>query len=124
MKMHDGYMPACVICCKGLLRYYCTLLGAPYDTLRKYETSEGGTGNVIKLTQPSVNATNSGCNVETLKNGGVRIFLQHNLQFTDVSLFKFCREKDLEICAVKLYLAACTMCIITIDLPPVILNVS
>jgi exonuclease III len=52
------------------------------------------------------------------KNGGVCIFLQDNLQFTDVSLFKFCREKDLEICAVKLYLAACTMCIVTVYRSP------
>jgi hypothetical protein len=44
----------------------------------------------------------------SFKNGGVCIFLQDN-QLIDVSLFKFCREKDLEICAVKLYLAACTM---------------
>jgi hypothetical protein len=29
----------------------------------------------------------------SFKNGGVCIFLQDNLQFTDVSLFKFCREK-------------------------------
>jgi exonuclease III len=50
----------------------------------------------------------------SFKNGGVCIFLRDNLQFTDVSLFKFCKEKDLEICAVKLYLAACTMYFITV----------
>jgi exonuclease III len=54
----------------------------------------------------------------SFNNGGVCIFLQDNLQFTDVSLFNFCREKDLEICAVKLYLAACTMCIITVYCSP------
>ena len=36
------------------------------------------------------------------------------MQFTNVSLLKFCKEKYFEICAVKLYNAAYTIYIIAI----------
>jgi hypothetical protein len=45
----------------------------------------------------------------SFKNGGVCIFIQEIIHFTNVSLLKVCKEKDLEICAVKLYLAAYTI---------------
>jgi hypothetical protein len=38
----------------------------------------------------------------TFRNGGVYIFTHESIQFTNINLNKFCKEKDLEICAVKL----------------------
>ena len=36
------------------------------------------------------------------KNGGVCIFIHEDLEFTNISLDKYCKEKDIEVCAVKL----------------------
>jgi hypothetical protein len=52
----------------------------------------------------------------TLKNGGVCIFTHESIQSTYINLNKFCKEKDFEICAVKLHLLSCEICIITIQL--------
>jgi hypothetical protein len=54
----------------------------------------------------------------TLQNGGVCIFTHETIQFTNINLSKFCKEKDLEICAVKLRLLSCEICIITIYRSP------
>jgi len=49
----------------------------------------------------------------SFKNGRVRIFIHESIQFTNVRLIKICKEKDLEICAVKLHPPAYTTCIVT-----------
>jgi exonuclease III len=49
-----------------------------------------------------------------LKNGGVSIFTHGSIHSTNINLNKFCKEKDLEICAVKLHLPCHKICIITI----------
>ena len=36
------------------------------------------------------------------KNGGVCIFIHEDLEFFTISLDKYCKEKDIEICAIKL----------------------
>jgi len=36
------------------------------------------------------------------KNGGVCIFIHEDLEFITISLDKYCKEKDIEVCAVKL----------------------
>jgi exonuclease III len=54
----------------------------------------------------------------TFKNGGVRIFTYEFIQFTNINLDKFCKEKDLDICAVKLHLSSFKVCIITIYRSP------
>jgi exonuclease III len=36
------------------------------------------------------------------KNGGVCIFIHEDLEFSTISLDKYCKEKDIEVCAVKL----------------------
>ena len=54
----------------------------------------------------------------TFKNGGVCIFTYESIQSTYINLNKFCKEKDSEICAVKLHLLSCEMCIITIYRSP------
>jgi exonuclease III len=51
------------------------------------------------------------------KNGGVCIFIHESIQFTNINLEKFCKEKDLEVCAVKLHLSY-EICIITIYRSP------
>jgi hypothetical protein len=50
----------------------------------------------------------------TFKNGGVCIFTYDSIQFTNINVDKFCKEEDLEICAVKLHLQSSEICIITI----------
>jgi hypothetical protein len=51
-------------------------------------------------------------------NGGLRIFTYESTQFTNIKLNKFCQEKYLEICAVKLHLPSSEICIITIYRSP------
>jgi hypothetical protein len=36
------------------------------------------------------------------KNGGVCIFIHEDLDFLSISLDKYCREKDIEVCAVRI----------------------
>ena len=37
-----------------------------------------------------------------LKNGGVCIFIHEDLEFFSIPLDKYCKEKDIEVCAIKL----------------------
>jgi len=39
-----------------------------------------------------------------VKKGGVRIFIHEDLEFSSISLDKYCQEKGIEVCAVKLLL--------------------
>ena len=48
------------------------------------------------------------------KNGRVYIFTHESIQFSNIKISEFCKEKDLEICAVKLHLPSHETCIITI----------
>jgi hypothetical protein len=50
----------------------------------------------------------------TYKNGGACIFTHKSIQSSNISLNEFCKEKDLEICAIKLHLPSYEICIITI----------
>jgi hypothetical protein len=54
----------------------------------------------------------------TFKNGGVCIFIYKSIHFTNISLGIFCKEKDLEVCAVKLHLLSYEICIIAIYRSP------
>jgi hypothetical protein len=54
----------------------------------------------------------------TFKKGGVCIFTYESIQFTNINLNKFCKEKDLEICAVNLHLPSPEICIITLYRSP------
>jgi hypothetical protein len=56
---------------------------------------------VLRL--PNYNLNAKFCR-STFKKGGVCIFTHETLQCLDLNLNKFCREKDLEICAVELHL--------------------
>ena len=39
----------------------------------------------------------------TFKNGGAYIFTHKSIQFSNINVDEFCKEKDLKICAVKLH---------------------
>jgi endonuclease/exonuclease/phosphatase (EEP) superfamily protein YafD len=54
----------------------------------------------------------------TFKKVGVCIFTHETMQCSELNLNKFCREKDLEICAVELYLQSYKLCIMTIYRSP------
>jgi hypothetical protein len=55
---------------------------------------------------------------ESLKNGGVSIFVHSTLQFTNVSLDEFCKEQDIEAYAVRINLSSLTICVISIYRSP------
>ena len=50
----------------------------------------------------------------TFCTGGVCIFTHETIQCTNINLSKFCKEKDLEICALKLHLQSCEIWFTTI----------
>jgi hypothetical protein len=52
------------------------------------------------------------------KKEGVCIFIHESIQFTNINLAKFCKEKDLEICAAKLHPSQNELCIIAIYRSP------
>jgi hypothetical protein len=39
---------------------------------------------------------------KTLEKGGVSIFVHKNIQFTKINLEDYCKDQDLEVCALKL----------------------
>jgi hypothetical protein len=50
--------------------------------------------------------------------GGVCIFVQKNLRHVSIHLVKYCKDKDFEACAIKIYLNTRKVCIITIYRAP------
>jgi len=52
------------------------------------------------------------------KNGGVCIYTHDSIHSTNINLNEFCKEKDLEICAVKLHIPSYEICVITIYSSP------
>jgi hypothetical protein len=55
----------------------------------------------------------------TFKNGGVCIYTHDSIQFSSINMLNFCKEKDLEACAIKVHLPSYTFYILVIH--PVIL---
>ena len=52
------------------------------------------------------------------EKGGVIIYVQNNLKFTNIDLSKYCKEKYFEACAIKLIITSLIICIITIYRSP------
>jgi exonuclease III len=52
------------------------------------------------------------------KNGGVCIFVHEDLDFFSISLDKYCKEKDIEVCAVRLKITPIQLIILVIHRPP------
>ena len=55
---------------------------------------------------------------EVYKNGRVYIYIHESLQFCIIDVLKFCKEKDLEVCFVKVYLPEGTIGIINLYKSP------
>jgi len=55
---------------------------------------------------------------ESLKNGGVSIFVHDTLKCTNINLDEFCKEQDIEACAVRINLSSLSICIIFIYRSP------
>ena len=55
---------------------------------------------------------------ESHKNSGVSIFVHDSLQCTNINLDEFCKEQDIEACAVRINLSSLTICIISIYRSP------
>jgi hypothetical protein len=52
------------------------------------------------------------------EKGGACIYLHTSLNFVKIDLNKYCKDKDFEVCAVKLNLSSNRLCIITIYRAP------
>jgi hypothetical protein len=52
------------------------------------------------------------------EKGGVCILVHEKLKFSRIDLTEFCKDKDLEVCAVKVYLNSRRICIIAIYRAP------
>jgi exonuclease III len=54
----------------------------------------------------------------TYEKGGAIIYVHNSLQYTTIDLSDFCKEKDIEICAIKLILDSLNIFVITIYRAP------
>jgi hypothetical protein len=53
-----------------------------------------------------------------LEKGGVVMYINNSLNSTNIDLSKYCKEKDIEICAVKLKLSVTPVCVMTVYRSP------
>jgi exonuclease III len=53
-----------------------------------------------------------------LKNGGVCIYVRKDFDFFSISLDKYCKEKDIEVCAVRLQIPPIQLIILAIYSSP------
>jgi len=54
----------------------------------------------------------------TYRYGGVCIYVHESLQSSNMEVLRYCKEKDLEVCSVRLYLPTCTICIVNLYRSP------
>jgi len=52
------------------------------------------------------------------EKGGVIIYVHNSLQYTNIDLSEYCKEKDIEICAIKLFINSLNMFITAIYRAP------
>jgi exonuclease III len=52
--------------------------------------------------------------MEMYKNGRVCIYIHEPFQFSNINVHNFCKEKDLEVCVIKLYLPCYTVGIVNV----------
>ena len=52
------------------------------------------------------------------EKGGVAIFIQENLTFSNINILQHCKEQDIETCAVKLSFGALNICVLTLYRAP------
>jgi hypothetical protein len=53
-----------------------------------------------------------------IKKGGVCIFVHKNLNYLNINLSKYCEDKDIEACALKLESTFFNICVITVYRAP------
>ena len=72
--------------------------------------------NHLELQQTFLESYNLGVSYcRTLyEKEGVCIFMQESLRYESIDLEKYCKDKDFEVCAIKIYLNTKTACIIAI----------
>ena len=63
------------------------------------------------------NLTASYCRNQ-FEKGGVAIFVHKSIQYLNINIDKYCKDKDIEICALKLTYHALKICIITLYRSP------
>jgi hypothetical protein len=56
---------------------------------------------------------------QSFQKGGVCMYILKKLSFTSINLTKYCKDKDLEACAIKLKLSTTNICILTSYRSPV-----
>jgi hypothetical protein len=54
----------------------------------------------------------------SMEKGGVRVFVQKNLKFTDINVDEYCLDKDTEACALKLKSIFSNICILALYRAP------
>jgi hypothetical protein len=52
------------------------------------------------------------------KSGGFCVYINESFQFSNINVYNFCKEKDLEVCVFKLYLPRCSIGIVNIYRSP------
>jgi hypothetical protein len=63
--------------------------------------------NLLELQQSNIDSYKLGANYcrTSYEKGGVCIYLHKSLKFVNIDLKKYCKDKDVEVCAVKLNLS-------------------
>jgi len=76
--------------------------------------------NILEKSHVNIEGYTTGaqfCRV-SYEKGGVIIYAHNSLKFMNTDLSEYCKEKDIEICAVKLIINSLNMCITTIYRAP------
>jgi exonuclease III len=76
--------------------------------------------STAEILRTSINQYNLGAYFyrKSRKNGGVRIFVQQNLQYTPIDLEEFCLDQEIEVCAIKVHHSTNIICILMIYRAP------
>jgi hypothetical protein len=76
--------------------------------------------SLAEIIRTSINQYNFGayfCH-KIRKNGGVKIFVHQNIQYTPIDLEEFCTGQEIEVCAIKLHHSTNNICILTVYRAP------
>jgi hypothetical protein len=76
-----------------------------------------GCNEIETIYLPNYNLNAKYCRTK-LKKGGVCIFTHKTIHCTSINLNNFCKEQDLEICAIELHIPTYRICIVTVYRSP------
>jgi hypothetical protein len=76
--------------------------------------------NLLELQQTYIDCYELGANYcrTFYEKGGVCTYIHKSLNFVNIDFKKYCKDKDFEVCTIKLYLNSEGVCIITIYRAP------